>query len=155
MFLDKNEKDQYIKGIWEKVETKYLTFYPFLMDHEFRDLFGRKVLDALDSLRCPQEDCGLCDIDIDCPYYSRHLDRCGVARYKPVHCRLWHCYECGPEPIVKHVRELTAVFADQLGPEAEAEEIKEALERGDISAETARKQFEKLIEIFRNEQAQA
>lgn len=155
MFSDEREKERYIHGIWEKVETQYLTFYPFLTDHEFRDLFGREVLDVLAVLSCPQENCGRCDIDIDCPYYSRHLDRCGVARYKPVHCRLWHCFECGPEPIVKQIRELTAVFADQLGPEAKAQEIKEALERGEISAQTAQKQFERLIEIFRDEEGEA
>ena len=149
IFSDQHEKDLYVQGVWEKVESKYLQVYPFLTDHEFRDLFGEKLLNTLAVLNCPQENCGLCDTDIDCPFYSRKLDRCGIDPYKPVHCRLWHCYECGPRQIVKEIRELTGIFADQMGPEMRAKEIKDALERGELPADAARKRFEELIEEFR------
>ena len=151
IFSDQHEKDLYVQGVWEKVESKYLQVYPFLTDHEFRDLFGEKLLNTMGVLNCPQENCGLCDMDIDCPFYSRKLDRCGIDLYKPVHCRLWHCYECGPVHIVKDIRELTAIFADHMGPEMRAREIKRALEGGEVSAGAARKRFEELIEEFRNQ----
>jgi Fe-S-cluster containining protein len=150
IFSGQHEKDLYIQEVWERLESKYLHVYPFLTDHEFRDLFGEKLLNAMAELNCPQENCGLCDTDIDCPFYSTKLDRCGIDPYKPVHCRLWHCYECGPGQIVKDIRELTAVFADQLGPEMKAREIKRALERGELSADGARERFAKLIKEFRN-----
>ena len=150
IFSDQHEKDLYVQGVWEKLESKYLQAYPFLTDHEFRDLFGEKLINVMAVLNCPQENCGLCDIDIDCPFYSRKLDQCGIDPYKPVHCRLWHCYECGPAQIVKDIRELTAIFADHMGPETRAREVKDALERGGISADAARKKFEQLIEEFRN-----
>jgi hypothetical protein len=149
IFSDQNEKDLYVQGVWEKVQSKYLQVYPFLTDHEFRELFGEKLLNILAALNCPQENCGLCDTDIDCPFYSAKLDRCGIDPYKPVHCRLWHCYECGPRQIVKELRELTGIFADQMGSEMRARKIKSALERGEVSAGAARKRFEKLIEEFR------
>ena len=150
IFSDQHEKDLYVQGVWEKLESKYLQVYPFLTDHEFRDLFGEKLLNAMALLNCPQENCGLCDTDIDCPFYSRKLDRCGIDPYKPVHCRPWHCYECGPGQTVKDIRELTAIFADQMGPEMRAREIKGALERGELSRDAARKKFEQLIEEFRD-----
>ena len=150
MFFDHNEKNLYIQGVWEALESKYIRVYPFLTDAEFRDLFGEKVLNAIAVLNCPQENCGLCDTDIDCPFYSKKLDRCGIEPYKPVHCRLWHCYECGPLQLVKDIRELTAIFADQMGPEVKAGQIKGALERGELSQDAARKAFEGLVEEFRN-----
>jgi hypothetical protein len=52
---------------------------------------------------------------------------------------------------VKEIRELTAVFSDQLGPEGQAARIKEALERGTLTAGMATREFERLIEIFRND----
>ena len=151
IFCDEKEKDLYVQGVWEKLESKYLQVHPFLTDEEFRDLFGEKVLDAMAALDCPKEYCGLCDRDIDCTFYSRKLDRCGIDPYKPVHCRLWHCHECGPGQIVQEIRELTSIFADQMGPETVARRIKKALERGDLSPEVARKEFTKLIEDFRND----
>jgi len=150
MFSNQKEKDLYVQGVWEKVEATYLGVYPFLTDEEFQYLFGEKILKAMAMLSCPQEDCGACDIDIDCPFYSRKLDRCGIHPYKPVHCRLWHCYDCGPEPLVKQIRELTGIFADHMGPEGGARKIKSALERGDLSANEAGKRFLKLVEQFRN-----
>jgi Fe-S-cluster containining protein len=150
IFSGQDEKDLYIQEVWERLESKYLNVYPFLTDHEFRDLFGEKLLNAMAALNCPQENCGLCDTDIDCPFYSTRLDRCGIDPYKPVHCRLWHCYECGPGQIVRDIRELTSVFADQMGPEIKAREIKRALERGELSAAGAREKFLKLIKKFRN-----
>lgn len=150
MFSNQHEKDLYIQGVWEELESKYLEVYPFLTDDEFKDLFGEKVLHAMAVLNCPQENCGECDIDIDCPFYSGKLDRCGIEPYKPAHCRLWHCYECGPAQIVRDIRELTAIFADQIGPETTAREIKDDLERGELSQDTARKKFELLIEEFRS-----
>jgi Fe-S-cluster containining protein len=150
MFSDQNEKDLYVQKVWERLESGYLQVYPFLTDDEFRDLFGEKVLNAMAALNCPRENCGLCDIDIDCPFYSRKLDRCGIQPYKPVHCRLWHCYECGPWQTVKDIRDLTAIFADQMGPEMRAREIKGALERGELTENAARKAFERLIEAFRD-----
>jgi hypothetical protein len=51
---------------------------------------------------------------------------------------------------VKDIRELTAVFADQMGPEAKASQIKGALERGELSQDAAKKAFGRLIEEFRN-----
>lgn len=151
IFSDQKEKDLYIQGVWEKLEAKYLKVYPFLTEHEFGDLFGEKVLKLMAALNCPQEHCGLCDADIDCPFYSGKLDRCGIDPYKPVHCRLWHCYECGPDQIVKEIRELTAIFADQMGPETMTREIKDALERGDLSPDKATKRFMRFIEEFRRE----
>ena len=151
IFSDQHEKDLYVQEVWEKVESKYLPVYPFLTDDEFRELFGEKLLNILGALSCPHENCGLCDTDIDCPFYSGKLNRCGIDRYKPVHCRLWHCYECGPRQIVKEIRELTAIFADHMGPETRAREIKGALERGEVSADGARKKFEQLIKAFRGE----
>jgi Fe-S-cluster containining protein len=150
MFSDVNEKRLYVQGVWEAIESKYLQAYPFLTDAEFTDLFGEEVLGAIAILNCPRENCGLCDIDIDCPFYSKKLDRCGIEPYKPVHCRLWHCYECGPLRLVKDIRELTAIFADQMGPEAEAGQIKSALERGEMSQDAAKKAFERLVVEFRN-----
>jgi Fe-S-cluster containining protein len=151
IFSDHHEKNLYVQGIWEAVESKYLRVYPFLTDAEFRDLFGEKVINAIDVLNCPQENCGLCDVDIDCPFYSRKLDRCGIEQYKPVHCRLWHCYACGDHQLVKDIRELTAIFADQMGPEVKARRIKGALQRGELSQDTAREAFERLVEEFRNQ----
>ena len=151
IFSDQNEKGVYVQEVWEKVESKYLPVYPFLTDNEFRDLFGEKLLNILAALSCPRENCGLCDSDIDCPFYSRKLNRCGIDPYKPVHCRLWHCYECGPRQIVGEIRELTAIFADQMEPEIKAREIKDALERGEVSADVAIKGFEELIKEFRSQ----
>jgi Fe-S-cluster containining protein len=151
VFIDQNEKDRYIQKVWGKVQSKYLQVYPFLTESEFRDLFGEEVIKVIDKLDCPSEACGRCDLEIDCPYYSKMLDRCGIDPYKPVHCRLWHCYDCGPEHIIKDVRELTGVFSDQLGPEVQAMQIKCALERAHISREEAVKRFKQLIEEFRSE----
>jgi Fe-S-cluster containining protein len=151
IFSGQDEKNLYIQKVWERLESKYLHIYPFLTDHEFNDLFGEKVLNAIAALNCPQDKCGLCDTDIDCPFYSTRLDRCGIDPYKPVHCRLWHCYECGPGQIVKDLRELTAVFADHMGSETKAREIKKALERAELSADGAIERFVKLIQEFRNE----
>jgi hypothetical protein len=151
IFSGQDEKNLYIQKVWERLESKYLHIYPFLTDHEFKDLFGEKVLNAIAVLNCPQDKCGLCDTDIDCPFYSTRLDRCGIDPYKPVHCRLWHCYECGPGQIVKDLRELTAVFADHMGPETKARDIKKALERAELSAHGAIERFVKLIQEFRNE----
>ena len=150
IFSDQDEKDLYVQEVWEKVESKYLQVYPFLTDSEFVDLFGKRLLSILAALNCPREKCGLCDTDVDCPFYSGKLDRCGIDPYKPVHCRLWHCYECGPEHIVRDIRELTAIFADHMGPEVRARKVKDALERGELSADVARKRFVELIEEFRN-----
>jgi Fe-S-cluster containining protein len=152
MFSNPKEKNQYVQGVWEKLESTYLGVYPFLTDEEFEDLFGEKILKAMAVLSCPQEHCGVCDIDIDCPFYSRKLDRCGIHPYKPVHCRLWHCYDCGPEGLVKEIRELTGIFADHMGPERRARKIKNALERGDLSAHEAGERFLRLVEQFRNGQ---
>lgn len=150
IFSDQDEKNLYVQEVWEKVESKYLQVYPFLTDSEFVDLFGKRLLSILAALNCPQEKCGLCDTDVDCPFYSGKLDRCGIDPYKPVHCRLWHCYECGPEHIVRDIRELTAIFADHMGPEVRARKVKDALERGELSADVARERFVELIEEFRN-----
>jgi hypothetical protein len=152
IFSDHHEKGLYIQGVWEALEAKYLQVYPFLTDAEFNDLFGEKVQNAIAVLNCPRENCGLCDIDIDCPFYSKKLDRCGIEPYKPVHCRLWHCYECGPLQLVKDIRELTAIFADQMGPAVKAGQIKDALERGELSQAQAKKAFERLIEEYRNQE---
>ncbi len=54
---------------------------------------------------------------------------------------------------MKEIRELTAIFADQMGPEMQAKEIKDALERGPLSADEARRRLIELIEEFRNDQA--
>jgi Fe-S-cluster containining protein len=151
IFSDQEEKDSYIQGVWERLESDFLHLYPFLSDEEFEDLFEEKIINAMAALNCPQQHCGLCDTDIDCPFYSKKLERCGIHRYKPVHCRLWHCYECGPEPLVKDIRELTAIFSDQMGPEIEARQIKAAMERGDLSADEAKKRYVSLIEEFRND----
>ncbi|NVM23823.1 MAG: hypothetical protein HWN68_18845 [Desulfobacterales bacterium] len=153
IFADQKEKDLYVQEVFETLESKYFHVYPFLTGEEFWDLFGERVLRLVAKLNCSQEHCGLCDIDIDCPFYSRKLDRCGIDQYKPVHCRLWHCYESGPKEIVKDIRELTAIFADQMGPEAMARQIKDALERGDLSGDEARKRFVELVEEFRNHKA--
>jgi len=150
IFSDQTEKDLYVQGVWEKLESKYLQVYPFLTDDEFADLFGEKLINAMAVLNCPQENCGLCDEDIDCPFYSRKLDRCGIQRHKPVHCRLWHCYECGPWHIIKDLRELTAIFADHMGPAPEARRVKEAMEKGALSADEAMKRYEELVKNFRN-----
>lgn len=151
IFSGQYEKDFYVQGVFEELQSKYLHLYPFLTDDEFRDLFGEKVLDAMAILNCPQESCGRCDTDIGCAFYSKKLDRCGIDSYKPVHCRLWHCYECGPAQTVRDIRELTAIFADQMGPELTAREIKDGLERGELSGDAARRKFEQLIEEFRGD----
>jgi hypothetical protein len=150
MFKDQKEKIRYIDKVWERLEARYLTVFPFLTDGEFRELFGDKTIQILENLDCPNEGCGQCDFEIDCPYYSQMLDRCGIDPYKPVHCRLWHCYDCGPEPLIKQIRELTGIFSDQLGPEAEARRIKDGLEGQRISKDEAERRFLKLIEEFRN-----
>ena len=151
IFSDQHEKDVYVQGVLEELQSKYLHVYPFLTDDEFRNLFGEKVLHAMATLNCPQENCGRCDIDINCPFYSRKLDRCGIEPYKPVHCRLWHCYECGPAETVRDIRELTAIFADQMGPEVMAREVKDALEKGQLTQGAAREKFEQLIKDFRDD----
>jgi hypothetical protein len=149
VFSNSNEKQRYVQQVWEKLEAKYVQVYPFLTESEFRDLFGEKVIEIIENLDCLNEACGRCDLDIDCPYYSRMLERCGIDPYKPVHCRLWHCYDCGPEYIIREIRELTGIFSDQLGPEAQASEIKRSLEGAHISREEAERRFEQLIEDFR------
>jgi hypothetical protein len=151
MFSDQSEKDRYIQKVWEKLQTKYIRVFPFLTESEFKDLFGEKVIRTIEKLDCPGEACGRCDLDIDCPFYSRTLNRCGIDPYKPVHCRLWHCYDCGPENIIMDIRQLTGIFSDQLGPEAEARRIKYALEGKLISKKKAEKRFMQLIEEFRKE----
>jgi hypothetical protein len=150
MFKDQKEKIRYIDKVWERLEARYLTVFPFLTDGEFRELFGDKTIQILENLDCPNEGCGQCDFEIDCPYYSQMLDRCGIDPYKPVHCRLWHCYDCGPEPLIEQIRELTGIFSDQLGPEAEARRIKDGLEGQRISKDEAKRRFLQLIEEFRN-----
>lgn len=150
MFKDQKEKNRYIHKVWERLEARYLTVFPFLTDGEFRELFGDKTIQILENLDCPNEGCGQCDFEIDCPYYSQMLDRCGIDPYKPVHCRLWHCYACGPEPLIEQIRELTGIFSDQLGPEAEARRIKDGLEGQRISKDEAKRRFLQLIEEFRN-----
>ena len=150
MFNDPNEKNLYVDRIWKRLEIRYLQVFPFLTDGEFRELFGDKTIQILENLDCAHEACGKCDFEIDCPYYSKILDRCGINPYKPVHCRLWHCYDCGPEHLIREIRELTSIFSDQLGPERKAGQIKQALERGQISKEEAVKKFLELIEGFRN-----
>jgi hypothetical protein len=150
MFKNQKEKNHYIDKVWEKLEARYLKVFPFLTDGEFRELFGDKTIQILENLDCPNEGCGQCDFEIDCPYYSQMLDRCGIDPYKPVHCRLWHCYDCGPEPLIKQIRELTGIFSDQLGPETEARRIKDGLEGGRISRDEAKKRFQQLIEKVRN-----
>jgi hypothetical protein len=52
---------------------------------------------------------------------------------------------------VRDIRELTAIFADQMGPELTAREIKDGLERGELSGDAARRKFEQLIEEFRGD----
>lgn len=151
MFTDQMEKDSYVQQVWEKLQSKYIQVYPFLTESEFMDLFGYRVIKVLEKLTCRNEACGRCDLDIDCPYYSRMLDRCGIDPYKPVHCRLWHCYDCGPEEIIEDIRDLTGIFSDQLGPEMQAIVIKEELESERLSKEEAEKQFRQLIEEFRND----
>ena len=150
MFRDQKEKNRYIDKVWERLEARYLQGFPFLTDGEFRELFGDKTIQILEKLDCPNEGCGQCDFEIDCPYYSQMLDRCGINPYKPVHCRLWHCYDCGPEPLIKQIRELTGIFSDQLGPESEARRIKDGLEEERISRDEAERRFRQLIEEFRN-----
>ena len=150
MFRDQKEKNRYIDKVWERLEARYLQVFPFLTDGEFRELFGDKTIQILEKLDCPNEGCGQCDFEIDCPYYSQMLDRCGINPYKPVHCRLWHCYDCGPEPLIKQIRELTGIFSDQLGPESEARRIKDGLEEERISRDEAERRFRQLIEEFRN-----
>ncbi|MBE9542455.1 MAG: hypothetical protein IMF01_09060 [Proteobacteria bacterium] len=54
------------------------------------------------------------------------------------------------EHIVRDIRELAAIFADHMGPEVRARKVKDALERGELSADVARKRFVELIEEFRN-----
>ena len=151
MFINQNEKERYIQEVWDKLQSTYLEIYPFLTGSEFKDLFGEKVVKAMEKLDCPNEACGKCDLEIDCPYYSKMLDRCGIDPFKPVHCRLWYCYDCGPENIVKDIRELTGIFADQLGPETEARRIKYALEQQYISKEEAEVRFWQLIAKYRKE----
>lgn len=150
MFSNQSEKNSYIENVWGKLQSRYLQVYPFLTESEFKDLFGEKVIKIIAKLDCPSEGCGRCDLGIDCPYYSGMLDRCGIDPYKPVHCRLWHCYDCGPEHIIREIRELTGIFADQLGPEMQARLIKCALEREHISKEEALEHFKQLIEEFRS-----
>ena len=150
MFNDQQEKNRYVGKVLKILEERYLQVFPFLTDDEFRELFGDKTIQTLDNLDCANEACGKCDFEIDCPYYSKILDRCGIDPYKPVHCRLWHCYDCGPERVIREIRELTAIFSDQLGPERRAGQIKQALERGQISKEEAVERFLELIEGFRN-----
>jgi hypothetical protein len=150
MLRDQKEKNRYIDKVWERLEARYLQVFPFLTDGEFRELFGDKTIQILEKLDCPNEGCGQCDFEIDCPYYSQMLDRCGINPYKPVHCRLWHCYDCGPEPLIKQIRELTGIFSDQLGPEIEARRIKDGLEEERISRDEAERRFLQLIEKFRN-----
>ncbi|NIQ92031.1 MAG: hypothetical protein GWN93_24840 [Deltaproteobacteria bacterium] len=150
MFRNQKEKNRYIDKVWERLEARYLQVFPFLTDGEFRELFGDKTIQILEKLDCPNEGCGQCDFEIDCPYYSQMLDRCGINPYKPVHCRLWHCYDCGPEPLIKQIRELTGIFSDQLGPESEARRIKDGLEEERISRDEAERRFRQLIEEFRN-----
>jgi hypothetical protein len=150
MFRNQKEKNRYIDKIWERLEARYLQVFPFLTDGEFRELFGDKTIQILEKLDCPNEGCGQCDFEIDCPYYSQMLDRCGINPYKPVHCRLWHCYDCGPEPLIEQIRELTGIFSDQLGPESEARRIKDGLEEERISRDEAERRFRQLIEEFRN-----
>ncbi len=133
MFSDQREKERYIEKVWGKVQSRYLQVYPFLTESEFRDLFGENVIKVIEELECLNEACGRCDLGIYCPYYSIVLDRCGIDLYKPVHCRLWHCYDCGPEHIIKEIRELTGIFSDQLDPETEARQIKFDLEHARIS----------------------
>ena len=150
MFRNQKEKNRYIDKVWERLEARYLQVFPFLTDGEFRELFGDKTIQILEKLDCPNEGCGQRDFEIDCPYYSQMLDRCGINPYKPVHCRLWHCYDCGPEPLIKQIRELTGIFSDQLGPESEARRIKDGLEEERISRDEAERRFRQLIEEFRN-----
>ena len=150
MFRNQKEKNRYIDKVWERLEARYLQVFPFLTDGEFRELFGDKTIQILEKLDCPNEGCGQCDFEIDCPYYSQMLDRCGINPYKPVHCRLWHCYDCGPEPLIEQIRELTGIFSDQLGPESEARRIKDGLEEERISRDEAERRFRQLIEEFRN-----
>jgi hypothetical protein len=150
MFRNQKEKNLYVQSVWKKLESRYLRIYPFLTEGEFKDLFGEKLIEVIAKLDCPSEGCGQCDFEIDCPYYSQMLHRCGIDPYKPVHCRLWHCYDCGPEPIIKQIRELTGIFSDHLGPETEARRIKDGLEGKRISREEAEKAFQELIENFRN-----
>ena len=150
MFRDQKEKNRYVDKVWERLEARYLQVFPFLTDSEFRELFGDKTIQILEKLDCPNEGCGQCDFEIDCPYYSPMLDRCGIDPYKPVHCRLWHCYDCGPEPLIKQIRELTGIFSDHLGPEKEARRIKEGLEGDRISRDDAERRLQQLIEKFRN-----
>lgn len=151
MFVDQNEKDLFVQQVWERLQSRYMRVYPFLTESEFRDLFGDRVIQVIETLTCASEACGRCDLGIDCPYYSRLLERCGIDPYKPVHCRLWHCYDCGPEEVIKEIRDLTGIFSDQLGPEIQAMRIKDQLESGHISKEEAEEQFRQLIEEFRNE----
>ena len=150
MFRDEKEKNLYVQEVWKELESRYLQIYPFLTENEFRDLFGEKVIKVIEKLDCSNEGCGQCDFEIDCPYYSKMLDRCGIDPYKPVHCRLWHCYDCGSEPLIKQIRELTGIFSDQLGPEKEARRIKDGLEKERISKDEAERRFRQLIEEFRN-----
>lgn len=150
MFKNKKERVIYIEKVLERIESNYLQVYPFLTNDEFHDLFGEKVINAIAGLNCLKEKCGLCDIEINCPFYSEKLDRCGIDRYKPVHCRLWHCYQCGLKEIVKELRELTSIFADQIGPEKEARKIKQSLEKQDLTPKEAKEKYVKLIEKYRN-----
>jgi hypothetical protein len=150
VFRNQKEKNVYVQSVWKKLESRYLQIYPFLTDGEFQDLFGEKLIEVIEKLDCPNEGCGQCDVEIDCPYYSQMLDRCGIHPYKPVHCRLWYCYDCGPESIIKQMRELTGIFSDHLGPETEARRIKDGLEGKRISKAEAEKAFQELIENLRN-----
>jgi hypothetical protein len=88
MFRDQKEKNLYVQAVWKELESSYLRIYPFLTESEFRDLFGEKVIEVIEKLDCPNEGCGQCDFEIDCPYYFQMLDRCGIDPYKQVHCRL-------------------------------------------------------------------
>ncbi len=149
LFKDDKDKGLYVAKILERIESQYLHVYPFLTDEEFLDLVGDKVINAISALNCPGERCGLCDVDIDCPFYSKRLHVCGTDMYKPVHCRLWHCYQCGPKEVVDQLRELTSLLADQMSLKTDAQEIKETLERGDITVEEARRRFTRLVEKYR------
>lgn len=149
LFQDDKDKGVYVARILERIESHYLQVYPFLTDEEFRNLVGGKVINAISALNCPEERCGLCDVNIDCPFYSKRLDMCGIDMYKPVHCRLWHCYQCGPKEVVDQLRELTSLFADQMSLKNDAQGIKEALERGDITVEEAKRRYITLVEEYR------
>jgi hypothetical protein len=43
MFSNPKEKDQYVQGVWEKLDSTYLGVYFFLTDEEFEDLYSRRA----------------------------------------------------------------------------------------------------------------